>query len=316
MVTCPNCGYKQAGAEKCQRCSSLFSYYSQSETQREIPKETKVPAASVAPGRVAETENTVVTTPTTSTAEAQKTFPSKSSAFTISTADANRGDGFFVSWRAAYRIASGTSLALLVIVLVLIFHKTAAPQVPFDQQAAARAAAKISQAETAEQQNQPHQITLNPTELNSYLNSNLQLAKSAAASDAATSPAENSAPATANPAPGSPVPPDAAEPTIDDVQSAVKDVKVDVVGDLVKAYVTFDFHGKDMSLELDGHLSSSDGYLKFEPVAGQLGSLPLPQSVLDAAVDKLMSSPENRERLRLPPGVSSIKIVDGQVVMN
>jgi hypothetical protein len=301
MMTCPNCGYKQPGGEKCHRCSSLFSYYSQPETQREIPKETKAPAASVAPGRVADTQNTLVSTPT------------------ISAAEADRGDGFFVSWRTAYRVASGTSLALLVLVLVLIFHKTAPPQVPFDQQAAARAASKISQAETAAQQNQPHQITLNPTELNSYLNSNLQLAKSAAASDAAASPAD-SGPAAANPAPSSAVPSDAsaspAEPTIDDVQSAVKDVKVDMVGDLVKAFVTFDFHGKDMSLELDGHLSSSDGYLRFEPVAGQLGSLPLPQSVLDAAVDKLMSSPENREKLRLPPGVSNIKIVDGQVVMN
>jgi hypothetical protein len=71
-----------------------------------------------------------------------------------------------------------------------------------------------------------------------------------------------------------------------------------------------------MSLELDGHLSSADGYLHFEPTAGELGSLPLPQSTLDAAVDKLMSSPENREKMRLPPGINSIKIVNGQVVVN
>ncbi len=101
-----------------------------------------------------------------------------------------------------------------------------------------------------------------------------------------------------------------------DVQSAVKDVKVDMDGDLVKAYVVFNFHGKDMSLELDGHLSSSNGYLQFEPVAGQLGSLPLPQSMLDSAVAKLMSSPENREKLRLPPGISDLKVQNGQVVVN
>ena len=36
-------------------------------------------------------------------------------------------------------------------------------------------------------------------------------------------------------------------------QSSVKDVKLDMDGDLVKAYVIFDFHGNNLSLELDGH---------------------------------------------------------------
>jgi hypothetical protein len=80
--------------------------------------------------------------------------------------------------------------------------------------------------------------------------------------------------------------------------------------------VTFDFHGKDLSLELDGHLAAQGGYLKFEPVAGKLGSLPLPQSALDSAVEKMMSSPENREKLRLPPDISNIQIVDGQAVVS
>jgi hypothetical protein len=71
-----------------------------------------------------------------------------------------------------------------------------------------------------------------------------------------------------------------------------------------------------MSLDLDGHLVNENGYLKFEPVAGKLGSLPLPQSVLDAAVDKLMSSPENREKMKLPDGVNDIQIVNGQAVVS
>ena len=59
--------------------------------------------------------------------------------------------------------------------------------------------------------------------------------------------------------------------TLEQVQSAVKDVKVDMDGDLVKAYVIFDFHGQDLSLELDGHLGAQNGYIKFDPVAGKLG---------------------------------------------
>ena len=208
---------------------------------------------------------------------------------------------------------SGTTLALLLVVIFLIFHKATPPQVHIDPQAAASAVAKLSQAQAAAQQKQPYQVTLNPAEVNSYLSSNLQLANGAAKTDATTS-ATAANPAAAPDSAATPAAP--AEPNIDDVQSAVKDVKVDMVGDLIKAYVTFDFHGKDMSLELDGHLSSADGYLHFEPTAGELGSLPLPQSTLDAAVDKLMSSPENREKMRLPAGVNDIKIVNGQVVVN
>jgi hypothetical protein len=87
-------------------------------------------------------------------------------------------------------------------------------------------------------------------------------------------------------------------------------------GDLVKAYVIFDFHGKDLSLELDGHVGAQDGLLKFEPVAGKLGSMPLPQSMLDSAVQKMMASPENREKLRLPSDISDIQIVNGQAVVS
>jgi hypothetical protein len=83
-------------------------------------------------------------------------------------------------------------------------------------------------------------------------------------------------------------------------------------GDVVKAYVIFDFHGKDLSLELDGHLRAEDGYLRFEPVSGMLGSLPLPQSTLNSAVEKMMASPENREKLKLPADISDIQIVNGQ----
>jgi hypothetical protein len=106
------------------------------------------------------------------------------------------------------------------------------------------------------------------------------------------------------------------QPTLEEVQSSVKDVKVDMVGDVVKAYVVFDFHGKDLSLELDGHLGARDGYLKFEPVAGKLGSLPLPQATLNSAVEKMMASPENREKLKLPADISDIQIVNGQAVVS
>ncbi|MDE3168873.1 MAG: hypothetical protein KGL75_01920 [Acidobacteriota bacterium] len=86
-------------------------------------------------------------------------------------------------------------------------------------------------------------------------------------------------------------------------------------GDLVKTYVIFNFHGKDLSLEIDGRLYTQDGYLKFDPVDGKFGSFPLPQSALQEAVRRMMDSPENREKFRLPAGIGDIEVQNSQVVV-
>jgi hypothetical protein len=222
-------------------------------------------------------------------------------------------------YKKAYRIFSWASLVALVIVILLVLRTSPAPQVPNDPAAAARAEKKFEAADQAKAAGQPAQVALDRTELNSYLAQNLQIesGQPAAAGVSVPAGAATTAVAGGGTVQGSARPSVAAEeqPTLDQVQSAVKDVKVDMVGDVVKAYVLFDFHGKDMTLELDGHLSSEGGFLKFEPISGMLGSLPLPQSTLNSAVEKLMASPENREKLRLPPDVSDIKIVDGQAVL-
>ncbi len=152
--------------------------------------------------------------------------------------------------------------------------------------------------------------------MNSYLADNLQLENSSPAPEDASPQTTQSRISSGADFPSATEIAGADPATLAEVQSSVKDVKVDMNGDLVKAYVVFDFHGKDLSLELDGHLRSQDGYLKFDPVAGKLGSLPLPQSTLDEAVQKMMDSPENRERLRLPSNVSDVQIADGQAVIS
>jgi hypothetical protein len=223
-----------------------------------------------------------------------------------------------------YKILSWSSLAALILTIVLVLHKSPAPNIPIEPGAAARAEQKFAAADQAKAAGQPGQVALDRSELNSYLAQNLQT-EGAAPDGTAAGIANGTSGSTV---PGTPAvdgsnaanDPSAAlaagDPrSLEDVQSSVKDVKVDMVGDLVKAYVIFDFHGKDISLELDGHLSSENGFMKFEPVSGKLGSLPLPQSTLNAAVEKMMASPENRDKLRLPADISDIKIVDGQAVI-
>jgi ligand-binding sensor domain-containing protein len=107
------------------------------------------------------------------------------------------------------------------------------------------------------------------------------------------------------------------QPSGDDVEqmrSNVKDVKVQLIDDHVRAYVVFDVHGKEMTLELEGRLGADNGFLRFDPVSGQIGSLPIPQSTLEAAVRKMMDSPENRDKLKLPSDISDLKIENGEVV--
>lgn len=98
------------------------------------------------------------------------------------------------------------------------------------------------------------------------------------------------------------------------MRSNVKDVKVQMEDDLVKAYVVFDLHGKDMTLQLAGKIGANDGYLRFEPVSGKIGSLPIPQSALESAVRQLMQAPENREKLKLPSDVLDMHIENGELV--
>ncbi len=220
-------------------------------------------------------------------------------------------------YKTLFQILSACCLVALGFVLALILRKSPPPNVQNDPGAATRAEQKFAAADEAKAAGQPAQVQLDRTELNSYLQQNLQTAGAPPA--APSMPAGNaSAPATsADPNAGALAALNSNDPqTVEQVQQSVKDVKVDMEGDLVKAYVVFDFHGKDLSLELDGHLGSKDGYMQFIPVSGKLGSLPLPQSTLDAAVSKMMSSPENREKLKLPSDVSDVQIQDGHAVVS
>lgn len=219
--------------------------------------------------------------------------------------------------KIVYRVVSWGMLGALILTLVLALRKSPPPDVPYDPTAAARVQQKFAAADQAKAAGAPGQVDLDATELNSYLHDNLPLEGSpqspaAQASDASAANASDSAAPAASSAPAI----DGVDPkTVAQAQSTVKDVKIDMDGDLIKAYVIFDFHGKDLSLELDGHLGTQDGYLTFQPVAGKFGSLPLPQTALDAAVERLTSSPQNREALKLPPGISNIQIVDGHAVV-
>jgi hypothetical protein len=207
-----------------------------------------------------------------------------------------------------FRIVRWTVYACALIVLILLLHKPAPPVVSTTPEAAARAEQKFQDVQQSLAQGQPATLRMTETELNSYLASHLALAQNGNAPNGAANAVPSGTPNAA---------PNSDQPTMDDVEqmrSNVKDVKVQLVDDHVRAYVVYDVHGKDMTLQLVGKLGADNGFLRFEPVSGQIGSLPIPQATLEAAVRKMMESPENREKLKLPSDISDLKIENGEVV--
>jgi hypothetical protein len=219
-------------------------------------------------------------------------------------------------WVWAFRCIRWTTYLATLITLILLLHKAPPPVVEVSPQAAARAEQKVEQVQNSVAQGEKATLRLDESELNSYLASHLNLAPGSAAAAAVNPPAAPATPEApaANASPATSGSDQLSPADIEQARSSVKDVKVQMEGDQVRAYVVFDVHGKDMTLELVGRLGSADGFLKFEPVSGKLGALPIPQSTLESAVSRLMDSPENREKLRLPSDVSDMHIENGQLV--
>jgi hypothetical protein len=207
-------------------------------------------------------------------------------------------------WVWAFRVVRWSTYLAAFITIILVLRKEPPPPIQISPQAAARAEAKVQQVEQNASKGEPAILRLDEAELNSMLAARLAQAQSARVAPVA--------PVSGVPTPATPDIPSAND--VEQMRSNVRDVKVQMEGDLVKAYVVFNVHGKDMTLDLEGHLGAADGYLKFIPVSGQIGSMPVPQSALESAVQRLMESPENREKLRLPPDVADLHIVNGELV--
>lgn len=220
--------------------------------------------------------------------------------------------GKFSPLRLVLRIIRWATYGAALITLLMVFHATPPPHIDTSPQAAARVEQKVEAVEQAAASGESATLRLDQTEVNSYLASHLDISPAAAP----VNPVPNSAPASGatGASPDLPTPSGSTAQQIEQVRSSVRDVKVELIDDRVRAYVVFDFHGKDMTLQLEGRLSAANGYLRFEPVSGQIGSLPIPQSSLEAAVQKMMDSPENREKLKLPAAISDLKIENGELL--
>ena len=96
-----------------------------------------------------------------------------------------------------------------------------------------------------------------------------------------------------------------------DVQ--VKDYQVKLEGDVARGQFAANIAGKDVWVTLAGHLGSQDGYVTFDPTEFKVGEFNIPISLVNSALQKKLA--EQREQLKLPPGIASLRVEDGQLVI-
>jgi len=217
------------------------------------------------------------------------------------------------AFRRFYHVFHWLSLATTVVVLVLILLPSSPPKVLITPESVLQAEAKVKEFQAGTKTGHRHTLELNESELNGWLSMNLALRPSQdqppVASEQKAIPDVSAVEKAGEVAP-------ATDPGVEQVQSRVRDVKMELRGDLLRAYVVFDFHGKDLSLELEGRIAVQDGYLRLEPTAGKLGSLPLPQGTLESAARQLFESAENREKFRVPDQIRDIRVDGGNLIIS
>ena len=200
-------------------------------------------------------------------------------------------------FRRVFRVVRWVSLAVALVLIVLLLRPAKPPAVRTDPRAAERVQAKIEQAAQTAVEGQAPVLQMDEAELNAWMQSNLELQAAAT-----------------NDPPSVPAPP--GEPTLQQAQSSLRDVKINLVGEELRAYVLFNLYGKDLTLQLEGRLVVADGHVRLRPTRGKLGSLPIPQITLDRAVSRLFDSPENRESFQLPPEITDICVVNGELIVS
>lgn len=197
-----------------------------------------------------------------------------------------------------FRILPWVSLICTVVVLLLILRQASTLSIQMDPQASDRVAEKMAQLHTAVQTGQSHSLALNEAELNQWMRDNLAIASTHQAQQA-----------------GIPVP-TGHEASVQEMQSALKDVRMSLLGNQLRAYALFVLYGKEISLQLDGTIETRDGFIRLKPTAGKLGSLPIPSLTLDRVVQQLFESPQNRDTFQLPPQIKSIHIENSALIIS
>ena len=93
----------------------------------------------------------------------------------------------------------------------------------------------------------------------------------------------------------------------------VKDYQIKLEGDVAYGQFVTKIAGKDLYVTLAGHLGSQDGYVTFDPTEFKVGEMSIPVSLVNSALQKKLA--EEREHLKLPEGIGSLRVENGELVI-
>jgi hypothetical protein len=93
----------------------------------------------------------------------------------------------------------------------------------------------------------------------------------------------------------------------------IKDQQVSMDGDQVHGQFLTEIGGKDVWITISGHIGEKDGFATFDPTEFKVGDLNVPVSLVNPALQKKLA--EQRDRLKLPDGVGTMKVENGELVM-
>jgi hypothetical protein len=96
-------------------------------------------------------------------------------------------------------------------------------------------------------------------------------------------------------------------------QPVIKDYQISFEGEITRGQFLTQIAGKDVYVTLAGRLGSQNGYITFDPTEFKVGELNVPVVLVEGELHKKLA--EQREQLRLPDDVSSIRVEDGELVM-
>lgn len=214
--------------------------------------------------------------------------------------------------RRIYRIFRWCALAMAILVIALILHASPPPEIITSAKATQRAAAKVREFQVSMQKGREETLEMNQSELNGWLGANLAIGSPDQAPKESPVKSLDSAVSLAKKVTAL----KAGElPTVEQVQSSVRDVRIELLEDSLRAYTAFELYGMTLSLVLEGPIKVEDGYLRLIPTSGKLGSLPLLAGTLQSAAKRLFDTPDNKEKFRLPPEIRDVRVEHNLLVI-
>lgn len=198
------------------------------------------------------------------------------------------------------RIFSAISLTAGAVALYLVLSRPQ-PITTVQEQGTAKTNAQSFDDKLAQLQT-PHTENSAPAEV--HFTSDEVSARMAESVEVGAEPAANDKPA------ATPASPDA---TVAPGQFQVKSYQVKLDGDVARGQFVTQVAGKDLYVTLAGHLGSQDGYVTFDPTEFKVGEMSIPVSLVNSALQKRLA--EQRDQLKLPDGIASLRIENGELVI-